>query len=52
MQLPPIYSFSILLKFFEKVMYNRLSHYLDTYAILTQNQFGFRKKNHSTYIAI
>ena len=26
-------------KIFEKVMYNRLAHYLDTYTILTQNQF-------------
>ena len=32
-------------------MYNRLAHYLDTYTILTQNQFGFRK-NHSTYMAL
>ena len=32
-------------------MYNRLSHYLDTDTILTQNQFGFRK-NHSSYMAL
>ena len=32
-------------------MYNRLAHYLDTYTILTQNQFEFRK-NHSTYMAL
>ena len=32
-------------------MYNRLAHYLDTYTIATQNQFGFRK-NHSTYMAL
>ena len=32
-------------------MYNRLSHYVDTYSILIQNQFGFRK-NHSTYTAL
>ena len=33
-------------------MHNRLSQYLDTYTILTQNQFGFRKKNHLTYMAL
>ena len=38
-------------KMFEKVMYNRLAHYLDTYTILTHNHFGFRK-NHSTYMAL
>ena len=30
-------------------MYNRLSHYLDTYTILTQNQFEFRKKSLNLY---
>ena len=32
-------------------MYNRLAHYLHTYTILTQNQFGFRKHN-STYMVL
>ena len=32
-------------------MYNRLSHYLHIYTILTQNQFGIRT-NHSTYMAL
>ena len=33
-------------------MYNRLSHYLDSYNILTQNQFGFRKEKYSTYMTL
>ena len=32
-------------------MYNRLSHFLDTYILLTQNQFGIRKNN-STNMAL
>ena len=38
----------VISKVFEKVMYNRL---LETYKILTNSQFGFRK-SHSTYMAL
>ena len=37
-------------KFFEKVMYNRLIEFVETYEILYYCQFGFRK-NHSTSLA-
>jgi len=32
-------------------MYNRLENFIDSYSILNQNQFGFRK-GHSTYMAM
>ena len=32
-------------------MYNRLINFLETYAILNNSQFGFRKM-HSTYMAL
>ena len=52
MHLPLNISFSIFFLNLRKyVMYNRLAHYLDTYIILKQNQFGFRKNN-STYMAL
>ena len=38
-------------KFFEKVMYNRLAEFAETYVILYFCQFGFRK-NHSTSLAL
>ena len=38
-------------KVFEKVMYNRLIDFLETFAILNNSQFGFRKM-HSTYMAL
>ena len=36
---------------FEKVMYNRLIDFLETYKIIVKFQFGFRKL-HSTYMAL
>ena len=36
---------------FEKVMYNRLIEFLETYKILVNQQFGFRKL-HSSYMAL
>ena len=36
---------------FEKVMYSRLSNFLERFKILIQNQFGFRKC-HSSYMAL
>ena len=38
-------------KVFEKVMYNRLIDFLETFSILNNSQFGFRKM-HSTYMAL
>lgn len=38
-------------KIFEKVIYNRLTEFLDKYNILNKNQFGFRKDS-STSLAI
>ena len=39
-------------KVFERIMYNRLLSFLDEYKILFSYQFGFRKKHHSTYMAL
>ena len=47
----PVSLLSVLSKVFEKVMYERLISYLDTYDIIFQNQFGFRKM-HSSYMAL
>ena len=47
----PVSLLTVLSKVFEKIMYNRLLNFLDTYDILFKNQFGFRK-NHSTYMAM
>ena len=41
----------VISKVFEKVIYNRLLEFLETYKILTNSQFGFRK-SHSTYMAL
>lgn len=38
-------------KIFEKIVFNRLSSYLDKNCVLVNNQYGFRRK-HSTYMAI
>ena len=47
----PVSVLSILSKVFEKIMYSRLMEYLETYEILINNQFGFRKY-HSSYMAL
>ena len=47
----PVSLLTVLSKVFEKIMYNRLLNFLDTYNTLFKNQFGFRK-NHSTYMAM
>ena len=47
----PVSLLCVLSKVFEKVMYNRLIDYLETYKILVHYQFGFRK-NHSSYMAL
>jgi hypothetical protein len=39
----PISLLTTFSKVLEKVMYNRLSHYLQTNNILVPEQFGFRK---------
>ena len=47
----PVSLLCVISKVFEKVMYNRLLEFLETYKILTNSQFGFRK-SHSTYMAL
>ena len=47
----PVFLLCILSKVFEKVMYSRLLHFLESYKILIENQFGFRKQ-HSSYMAL
>ena len=47
----PVSVLSILSKVFEKIMYSMLMEYLETYKILINNQFGFRKY-HSSYMAL
>ena len=46
----PVFLLCILSKVFEKMMYSRLLEFLETFKMLYQHQFGFRKK-HSTYMA-
>ena len=46
----PVSLLCVISKVFEKVMYNRLLEFLETYKILTNSQFGFRKSP-STYRA-
>ena len=45
----PVSLLTVLPKVFEKIMYNRLLNFLDTYNILFKNQFGFRKKSFNLY---
>ena len=47
----PVSLLCILSKVFEKVMYSRLLHFLESFKILIENQFGFRKQ-HSSYMAL
>ena len=47
----PVSLLCILSKVFEKVMYSRLSNFLNNYKVLICNQFGFRKF-HSSYMAL
>ena len=47
----PVSVLSILSKVFERIMYSRMLEYLETYKILINNQFGFRKY-HSLYMAL
>ena len=46
----PVSLLCVISKVFEKVMYNRLLEFLETYKIVTNSQFGFRK-SYSTYMA-
>ena len=46
----PVSLLCILSKVFEKIMYNRVSDFINKLEILYKFQFGFRKK-HSTYLA-
>ena len=47
----PVSLLNVMSKVFERIMYSRLLSFLETYKILYQNQFGFRKQ-HSTYMAL
>ena len=47
----PVSLLCVISKVFEKVMYNRLIDFLETFSILNNSQFGFRKM-HSTYMAL
>ena len=47
----PISLLPVFSKFFEKVMYNRLVEFAETYEILFCSRFGFRK-NHSTSLSL
>ena len=47
----PISVLNIYSKVFERIMYDRLTQFLDKYNILYQNQFGFRQ-GHSTHHAL
>ena len=47
----PVSLLCILSKVVEKIMYNRLIDFLETYKIIVENQFGFRKM-HSSYMAL
>lgn len=47
----PISIFPTLSKVLERVVYNKLSSYLDKLNIIVPSQYGFRKKN-TTYMAI
>ena len=47
----PVSLLCVISKVFEKVIYNRLIDFLETFAILNNSQFGFRKM-HSTYMAL
>ena len=47
----PISILTFFSNIYEKVMYNRLLHYLEINEIITDNQFGLRKA-HSTYMAL
>ena len=47
----PVSVLPVFSKLLEKVVYNRLIHYLDSNNILFKNQYGFRK-NHSTSLAL
>ena len=47
----PVSLLCVISKVLEKVMFNRLIDFLETFAILNNSQFGFRKM-HSTYVAL
>jgi hypothetical protein len=47
----PISLLTIFSKFYEKVMHNRLTNFVDRFEILFHLQFGFRK-NHSTVTSL
>ena len=47
----PVFVLCVLSKIFEKIMYNRVTNFLEIFKILHDNQYGFRKKS-STHVAL
>ena len=47
----PVSLLSVISKIFDKVMYTRLSNFINAYKILINNQFGFGK-SHSSFMAL
>ena len=47
----PVSVLCVLSKIFEKIMYNRVTAFLEIFKILHDNQYGFRKKS-STHVAL
>ena len=47
----PVSVLCVLSKIFEKIMYNRVTAFLERFKILHDNQYGFRKKS-STHVAL
>ena len=47
----PVSVLCVLSKIFEKIIYNRVTAYLEIFKILHDNQYGFRKKS-STHVAL
>ena len=47
----PISLLSLLSKLLERVVYNQICHFLDTFNLISANQYGFRK-NRSTTMAV
>ena len=47
----PVSILCVLSKIFEKIMYNKVTAFLEIFKILHGNQYGFRKKS-STHVAL
>ena len=47
-----LFLYCVLSEVFEKMVYNRVSTFLEIFEILHENQCGFRKKKSSTHLAL